>query len=48
MQEKFRAIEYSHDFVNVYNDKNYPVYKNHPRMDGYVLLRPSFHSDSHP
>lgn len=38
MQEKFRAIEYSYDYVNVYDDKTYPVYKNHPRMNGLVYI----------
>eukprot|EP01121_Diplochlamys_sp_Union-15-3_P011240 TRINITY_DN3231_c0_g3_i2.p1 TRINITY_DN3231_c0_g3~~TRINITY_DN3231_c0_g3_i2.p1 ORF type:complete len:430 (-),score=64.57 TRINITY_DN3231_c0_g3_i2:65-1327(-) len=35
---KFRAVQYSYDYVNIYNDKNFPEYKNHPRMDGLVYV----------
>eukprot|EP00010_Vexillifera_abyssalis_P002857 CAMPEP_0201552088 /NCGR_PEP_ID=MMETSP0173_2-20130828/13637_1 /ASSEMBLY_ACC=CAM_ASM_000268 /TAXON_ID=218659 /ORGANISM="Vexillifera sp., Strain DIVA3 564/2" /LENGTH=441 /DNA_ID=CAMNT_0047962507 /DNA_START=21 /DNA_END=1346 /DNA_ORIENTATION=+ len=35
---QFRAVEYSHDYVEFYNDHNYPLYANHPRMEGLVYI----------
>jgi hypothetical protein len=37
--DEFRLVEYSHDLVEVYDDKNYAYYSQyHPQMDGVVLL----------
>jgi len=33
-----RILEYSHDFVNVGDDKNFPEWDEHPSMDGVVYL----------
>jgi len=38
LKYKFRAIEYSYDYLVVYDDQNYPLYKNHPRMNGVVYV----------
>jgi len=39
---KFRAIEYAYEEVNVFDDFNYPLYQNHPRFAGLVYI------DKHP
>ena len=32
-------MEYSHDYINIWNDKNFPAYlPAHPLMDGVVYL----------
>jgi hypothetical protein len=33
-----RVLEYTHDYLNIYNDKNFPAYANHPLMDGLVWV----------
>jgi len=38
IEHKFRGIEYSYDVVNIYDDSNYPLYENHPRMKGVVYI----------
>jgi len=35
---EFKAIGYSHDYVLVYDDQNYPFYEQHPRMPGIVFI----------
>eukprot|EP01125_Pyxidicula_operculata_P021953 TRINITY_DN878_c0_g1_i1.p1 TRINITY_DN878_c0_g1~~TRINITY_DN878_c0_g1_i1.p1 ORF type:complete len:425 (+),score=84.40 TRINITY_DN878_c0_g1_i1:435-1709(+) len=35
---KFRALEYSYEYVNIYDDVNYPVYPNHPRYQNVVYI----------
>jgi len=37
-QNHFRALEYSYEYVNVYDDMNYPVYPNHPRYKNVVYI----------
>jgi len=39
---QFRAIEYSVDKVRVFDDRNFPQYKEHPRLPGAVYV------DKHP
>jgi hypothetical protein len=34
----FRAVEYSYQQIQVWNDYNFPAYKNHPRMPGLVFI----------
>jgi len=34
----FRAVPYSHDYIEIWNDKNFPAYDNHPIMDDLVWL----------
>lgn len=35
---EFKAIEYSHQQVNVYNDRNYPTYANHDQFDSLLFV----------
>jgi len=35
---KFRVVEYSYDYVTIYNDQNYPVYPAHPRMEDLLYV----------
>jgi len=37
-KNKFRAIEYSHDYVQIYNDINYPEYNGHPKLNNVVYI----------
>lgn len=39
---QFRAVEYSHSYLDIFNDKDYPDYKGHPRMDGLVYIDKHF------
>ena len=34
----FRALEYAHDYIEIFNDHNYPTDPNHPQMDGLVYI----------
>lgn len=38
INNQFRAVEYSHDYVKFFDDKNYPAYPNHPLMPGLVWI----------
>lgn len=35
---QFKAIEYSHQVVNVFNDRNYPTYPNHDQFQSLVFV----------
>merc|ERR1712137_148908 len=35
---QFRAIEYSHEFVRVGDDRNFPVWEDHPSYDDVVYI----------
>jgi len=39
---QFRAIEYAHEYIKIYDDYNYPVYPGHPKFKGLVYI------DKHP
>lgn len=45
---QFRAVEYSHTYLEKYNDQDYPLYKNHPRMNGLVYIDKHFQPSSDP
>lgn len=45
---QFRAVEYSHDIVNMYSDKSYPRYPAHPPADGLVYIDRHFQPSSDP
>ena|SRR3989338_4265500 len=32
------VVEYAHDYVEFFNDQNFPFYPNHPQMDGLVYV----------
>jgi hypothetical protein len=38
INNQFRVVEYSHDYVNFFDDRNYPAYPNHPLMPGLVWV----------
>jgi len=35
---KFRAVEYSHDYVQIYDDITYPEYNGHPKMNNLIYI----------
>lgn len=45
---QFRAVEYSHTYLDIFSDKDYPDYKNHPRMDGLVYIDKHFQPSHDP
>lgn len=38
VSNQFRVVEYSHDYVNFFDDRNFPAYPNHPLMPGLVWV----------
>jgi len=38
LTKQFRAVEYSHDWLNMYSDQSYPEYTGHPRKAGIVYI----------
>jgi len=36
--DKFKVIQYSYEYYKVLNDRNYPVYENHPRYNNVVYV----------
>eukprot|EP01130_Rhizamoeba_saxonica_P002004 TRINITY_DN11815_c0_g1_i1.p1 TRINITY_DN11815_c0_g1~~TRINITY_DN11815_c0_g1_i1.p1 ORF type:complete len:425 (-),score=97.09 TRINITY_DN11815_c0_g1_i1:25-1299(-) len=37
-EDHFRVVEYSYEHANAYDDRNFPEYKEHPRMKGLVYV----------
>jgi len=37
-KNEFRAVEYTYPNVTVWDDQDFPVYQNHPRMNGVVYI----------
>jgi len=45
---KFKVMTYSYDAVTVYDDQNYPVYQNHPRLDSVVYVNKHYQPSTDP
>lgn len=45
---QFRAVEYSHDTINIYSDKSFPRYPGHPGAMGLVYIDKHFQPSSDP
>lgn len=45
---EFRAVEYSHDILNIYSDTTYPVYPAHPQKKGLIYIDKHFQPSNDP